>query len=113
MDCGHVPMSHTPCTRGIIEQNYVKRCLLSKNLIKYLIWKGTCLFFMKQTTSAQLILPRSYMLNGEGQFQPFTSLFLFNATPCLETSPTLSSKENNASPSFYENVGDFRFPTNK
>lgn len=88
-------MSHTPCTHGITEQNYMKKHLYSKNLIKYLIWKGTCPFFlMKQTTSAQLNLPRSLMLNGEGQFQSLHLSVLLNAIPSENiTHPQLQGKQ--------------------
>lgn len=36
---------------------------------------------MKQITFAQLTLPRSYMLNGEGQFQSLHFSALVNAIP--------------------------------
>lgn len=38
-------------------------------------------FSMKQTTSAQLTLPRSLMLNGGGQFQSFHLSILVIAIP--------------------------------
>lgn len=90
LTCAHVPHSlHSWYYR----QNCEKRCFFSKNLIKYLIWKGTYLFFMKQTTFAQLTLPRNYMLN-EGQFQSLHFSALVNAIPSENvTHPQLQGKQ--------------------
>lgn len=109
VDCRHLPTSLAHSTR------YCKNafiCPKSSSNIWYLQHRRARPFFRKWITFAQLTMPRSYMLGGEGLI-PIAFSILVECS-CLKVSDSKPEQARKKfSQRFLGSLDDFRFPTNK